>query len=386
MKGLYLPGFGPEDAGLDIGDSTITETTGIGGFAMAAAPAIVLFVGGEVSDAIDNTLAMYEITLAEHPSYKVPILGFRGTPTGIDTTLVVRSGVLPAINTGIAGREPRRRPGRGRSRRAPHVRVRCGHPGTRPEGRGARSARGKGASMNEIFKYRAPTSRAELYGLLADHGDGARVLAGGTDLLVDIRNGLCRPEMVVNLKKVEDFEGLWWSETDGLIIGPAVTVNEILDDEKVRESFPLLAECGRDARFPPAEESGNGCGQHCPRLSRRRHGARPALPRRPRPNRFPAGEAGRYLWRSCSPALKRTALRPDEIIESINVPPQSAGRVGLIPKAEADRGPRPRPGRSSPHEPRGSPAARHRLGRTHAGAGSKASLPMTRRKRGYRRP
>ena len=106
MKGLYLPGFGPEDAGLDIGDSTITETTGIGGFAMAAAPAIVLFVGGEVSDAIDNTLAMYEITLAEHPSYKVPILGFRGTPTGIDTTLVVRSGVLPAINTGIAGREP----------------------------------------------------------------------------------------------------------------------------------------------------------------------------------------------------------------------------------------------------------------------------------------
>jgi hypothetical protein len=106
VKGLYLSGFGPEDAGLDIGDSTITETMGIGGFAMAAAPAIVLFVGGEVSDALDNTLRMYEITLAEHPFYKVPILGFRGTPTGIDATLVVRSGVLPSINTGIAGREP----------------------------------------------------------------------------------------------------------------------------------------------------------------------------------------------------------------------------------------------------------------------------------------
>ena len=73
---------------------------------MAAAPAIVLFVGGEVSDALDNTLRMYEITLAEHPFYKVPILAFRGTPTGIDATLVVRSGVLPAVNTGIAGREP----------------------------------------------------------------------------------------------------------------------------------------------------------------------------------------------------------------------------------------------------------------------------------------
>ena len=106
VKGLYLAGYGPDDAGLDIGDSTITETMGIGGFAMAAAPAIVLFVGGEVSDALENTLQMYEITLAEHPFYKVPILGFRGTPTGIDASLVVRSGVLPAVNTGIAGREP----------------------------------------------------------------------------------------------------------------------------------------------------------------------------------------------------------------------------------------------------------------------------------------
>ena len=106
VKGLYLSGFGPEDAGLDIGDSTITETTGIGGFAMAAAPAIVLFVGGEIPDALANTLLMYEITLTEHPSYKVPILGFRGTPTGIDVTLVVRSSVLPVVNTGIAGREP----------------------------------------------------------------------------------------------------------------------------------------------------------------------------------------------------------------------------------------------------------------------------------------
>jgi hypothetical protein len=106
VKGLYFAGFGPEDAGLDIGDSTITETTGIGGFAMAAAPAIVLFVGGEVADALENTLRMYEITLVENPFYKVPILAFRGTPTGIDATLVVRSGVLPAVNTGIAGREP----------------------------------------------------------------------------------------------------------------------------------------------------------------------------------------------------------------------------------------------------------------------------------------
>ena len=106
VEGLFLPGFGPADANPDIGDSTITETTGIGGFAMAAAPAIARFVGGEPADAVLNTLRMYEITLAEHPIYQVPVLGFRGTPVGIDATLVVRTSIVPIVNTGIAGREP----------------------------------------------------------------------------------------------------------------------------------------------------------------------------------------------------------------------------------------------------------------------------------------
>jgi len=104
-EGLFLSGYGPEDANPDIGDSTITETAGIGGFAMAAAPAIVRFVGGEVSDALTFTLSMYEICLAEHSAYQIPILGFRGTPVGIDVTRVVRTGIVPAVNTGMAGRE-----------------------------------------------------------------------------------------------------------------------------------------------------------------------------------------------------------------------------------------------------------------------------------------
>ncbi|MGB9376161.1 MAG: DUF1116 domain-containing protein [Mycobacteriales bacterium] len=102
--GLFLGGYGPDDANPDIGDSAITETAGIGGFAMAAAPAIVRFVGGEVGDALTATRSMYEITLAEHPAYQVPILSFRGTPTGIDVTKVVRTGILPQINTGMAGK------------------------------------------------------------------------------------------------------------------------------------------------------------------------------------------------------------------------------------------------------------------------------------------
>ncbi|GAA0831441.1 DUF1116 domain-containing protein [Streptosporangium amethystogenes subsp. fukuiense] len=102
--GLYLGAYGPDDANPDIGDSTITETAGLGGFAMAAAPAIVRFVGGDVSDAMAATRSMYEITLAEHPAYQIPGLDFRGTPVGVDVTLVARTGLLPTVNTGIAGR------------------------------------------------------------------------------------------------------------------------------------------------------------------------------------------------------------------------------------------------------------------------------------------
>jgi hypothetical protein len=106
VEGLYLPGFGPADAAPDIGDSVITETAGIGGFAMAAAPAIVQFVGGSPEDALNITRRMYEITVTENDVYRIPILDFRGTPTAIDLRKVVETGILPAINTGIAHREP----------------------------------------------------------------------------------------------------------------------------------------------------------------------------------------------------------------------------------------------------------------------------------------
>ena len=103
-SGLYLGNYGPDDANPDIGDSAITETAGLGGFAMAGAPAIVRLVGGTVPDALATTARMREITLAEHPVFQLPALGFRGTPAGIDVTLVVRTGILPQINTGMAGR------------------------------------------------------------------------------------------------------------------------------------------------------------------------------------------------------------------------------------------------------------------------------------------
>lgn len=106
VDGLLFPGYTAEDANPDIGDSVIAETAGIGGFAMAAAPAIVQFVGGSAKDAINFTLKMYEITVAENNIYKIPALDFRGTPTGIDIRKVVETGILPSINTGIAHKDP----------------------------------------------------------------------------------------------------------------------------------------------------------------------------------------------------------------------------------------------------------------------------------------
>ncbi|MFP5068986.1 DUF1116 domain-containing protein [Pseudonocardia nantongensis] len=102
--GLFLGDYGPDDANPDIGDSAITETAGIGGFAMATAPAIVRLVGGTVPDALATTRRMREITLGTNPRWTVPVLEFAGVPSGIDVTKVCRTGVLPQINTGMAGR------------------------------------------------------------------------------------------------------------------------------------------------------------------------------------------------------------------------------------------------------------------------------------------
>jgi hypothetical protein len=96
---------GPADAGPDIGDSAITETAGIGGFAMAAAPAIVQFIGGTPQRALEATLTMRHIALGQNNAFTVPMLDFAGTPAGIDVRKVVDTGIAPIINTGMAHRE-----------------------------------------------------------------------------------------------------------------------------------------------------------------------------------------------------------------------------------------------------------------------------------------
>jgi hypothetical protein len=101
-----LLGSSKKDANPDIGDSTVTETTGFGAFAMAAAPAIGRFVGGTPRETLEATLEMYESCFAEHEHFTIQALNFRGTPVGIDVRKVVETGILPRFSSGIAHRRP----------------------------------------------------------------------------------------------------------------------------------------------------------------------------------------------------------------------------------------------------------------------------------------
>jgi hypothetical protein len=105
--GIYFPGFSERDANPDMGDSAIVETVGLGAFAMAAAPAVVAYIGaGRASEAAAFTRSMAEITVGRNSAWTIPAMDFAGVPTGIDIRLVVETGLAPTINTGIAHRQP----------------------------------------------------------------------------------------------------------------------------------------------------------------------------------------------------------------------------------------------------------------------------------------
>jgi hypothetical protein len=106
VTGLYLPGFSAEDAGLDMGDSAITETVGWGAFTIGGAPGILSLVGGTPEEALAYSREMRKITVSTHPTYRMPALGFVGTSIGIDIRKVVQTGSTPIIDTAIAHRDP----------------------------------------------------------------------------------------------------------------------------------------------------------------------------------------------------------------------------------------------------------------------------------------
>lgn len=179
--------------------------------------------------------------------------------------------------------------------------------------------------MLHPFSYAAPRTRAELLGLLAANSGRAKILAGGTDLLVNVRAGLAKPELVVDAKRVEGYSGV--GREDGLSIRPATTVNDLLRDAEVRERYPLLAACAHDLASYQVRNratvignvvNASPCSDMAPGLLCL--GARVEI----------ASEAGtRSVPLSAFFAgVKKTVLKPDEIVERIVVPASSAGIRG----------------------------------------------------------
>ncbi len=104
-QGLYFTGFSAEDGNPDMGDSAITETFGVGGMTMIAAPAVTRFVGtGGFDDALRISNEMQEIVIDNNPNFIIPTWDFKGSHLGIDARLVVETGIVPIINTGIANK------------------------------------------------------------------------------------------------------------------------------------------------------------------------------------------------------------------------------------------------------------------------------------------
>ena len=106
VDGLYVTGYSADVAGLDMGDSAITETVGWGGFTLGGAPGILTLVGGTPEEALAYTREMRKITVSTHPTYRMPALGFAGTSIGIDIRKVVQTGITPIIDTAIAHKDP----------------------------------------------------------------------------------------------------------------------------------------------------------------------------------------------------------------------------------------------------------------------------------------
>jgi len=181
--------------------------------------------------------------------------------------------------------------------------------------------------MLQHFTYLAPRTLAELHGVLADNGAAASLLAGGTDLLVNIRAGLARPKIVVDAKTVDGLAGLAWSDQEGLVVHSGVTINALLSDAKAQRDYPLLIACAHDLASHQIRNratvvgnvvNASPCADMAPALLCLRAHAVVSSKRGRRDIPFSAFFKG----------VKKTAVAPDEVVERIVVPAASAGARG----------------------------------------------------------
>ncbi len=191
--------------------------------------------------------------------------------------------------------------------------------------------------MLQKFQYAAPTARTDLLALLSEQKGKAKLLAGGTDLLVNIRNGIMKPELVINVKKVPGYSGIRWSAAEGLLISPTTTINDLLRDANVRKFYPLLAECAHDLASYQVRNRATVIGNvvnasPCSDMA-------PALLCLEAKAVISSSRGEREVpFREFFKGVKRTVVQEDEILERIVVPAASSGARGLYRKLKRING------------------------------------------------
>ncbi len=191
--------------------------------------------------------------------------------------------------------------------------------------------------MLHEFTYKAPVTREDLFKLLDDHGSEAKILAGGTDLLVNIRNGVMKPAVVVDVKKIPRYKDISYSEQEGLLIRPGVTINDILRNHEIQENFPLLQECGHDLASYQIRNRATAIGNvvnasPCSDMA-------PALLCLGAQAVIASSNGTRTLpFSRFFTGVKKTVLQTGEILESIAIPASARGAKGAYKKLKRING------------------------------------------------
>jgi carbon-monoxide dehydrogenase medium subunit len=181
--------------------------------------------------------------------------------------------------------------------------------------------------MLHEFRYIAPRSVEELVSALDEHREDGKFLAGGTDLLPNIRNGVLKPSFVIDGKRIPEAARIAWSEREGLVMGPAASINDVLRSKDARELYPALCACAHELASHQvrnrATVAGNvvnasPCSDMAPALLCL--GASAVL-------RSKAGQRT-VPFKEFFAGVKKTVLRPGEFLESIVVPAASKGATG----------------------------------------------------------
>lgn len=192
------------------------------------------------------------------------------------------------------------------------------------------------AIIAQSFAYRAPRSQDELLDLLGNE-ESVRLLAGGTDLMVEMRAGLTRPKMVVDIKQVQGYRDIGWDDENGLRIGPGVTINQLVNDPGVAQRYPLLAACGHDLASHQIRNratvvgnivNASPCADMAPGLLCLKASAVVASPR---------GERTVPLSEFFT-GVKRTVLERDEVLAYLSVPADAAQARGGYRKLKRIKG------------------------------------------------